>query len=413
MRRVLEAVLQGPPHKTGEPVSDAPTTLPTTATTQTTGWQRIGCTLAAPAAGFRALAVDERARPVEAVGVYFVVVVAVAAADVFRLLALAGTAPGVAASRILDLLVRAARTDLAVVAGAAVVVAAIAWALASEVDRRRRAVGAAIATTYLLVPLAVMKAIGGLCAFVGFEFWFLPHRAVDSFAVVVGEGAGQHVDWLRFAVKCAVSFGPGLAVLLHWLVKGRQHTEIPVRPFIARAGFTVVVVVVTALVVAAVVTVAGRSEQLRPRLAGDAFPSLALRKLDGDNKRKGRVDIVELAGSAGTKAVVVDFWASWCGPCRRSIPELSALSEGWRDRGVVVIGVNREAGDIDAAKKAWAELKPSFRSLLDDRGLGERLGLTSLPSSYVLDAKGVIRHLHLGYTDPAQVKAEVEALLAE
>jgi len=393
-------------------MSEAATTSPTSATTPTTWWQRLGCTVSAPGAGFSALSLDERARPGEAVGVYVVVVLAVAAADVFRLLALAGTAPGVAASRILDVLVRAARTDLAVVAGAVVVVAALAWARADESDRRRRALGAAIATSYLLVPLAMLKAIGGLCAFAGFEFWFLPHRAVDSFAVVVGEGRNQHVDPMRFVVKCAVSYAAGLAVLLHWLIF-RQRVAAAVRPFVARAGFTVVVVGVSALVVAACADVAARSEQLRPRLAGDAFPSLALRKLDSEGKRKGgRVDIVEVA-AAGSKAVVVDFWASWCGPCRRSIPELSRMNDDWRHRGVVVIAVNREAGDVDAAKKAWAELHPSFRSLIDDRGLGERLGLTSLPSSYVLDGRGIIRHLHLGYTDPAVVQAEVEALLAE
>jgi hypothetical protein len=58
-------------------------------------------------------------------------------------------------------------------------------------------------------------------------------------------------------------------------------------------------------------------------------------------------------------------------------------------------------------------MAPSFDSLLDDKGLGERVGLTSLPSSYVLDRKGAIRHLHLGYTEPAVIAAEVEALLLE
>ena len=65
------------------------------------------------------------------------------------------------------------------------------------------------------------------------------------------------------------------------------------------------------------------------------------------------------------------------------------------------------------ARAAWKALAPSFDSVVDSKGLGERVGLTSLPSSYIVDKSGTIRHLHLGYTDPAKLKAEVEALLAE
>ncbi|MDP2339659.1 MAG: TlpA disulfide reductase family protein [Deltaproteobacteria bacterium] len=381
-------------------MSDAPTTTPTTTTTTTSWWSRIGGIVASPRRTFHAIVDEGRGHPVEPLLVYAVVVLAIAAAEVYRLVALGGTAPLIVLNRLLDVVLRAGRTDFAVVIGAAVVVGAVARAFG------KRFVNAAIATTYLLVLLAVAKAIGGICALAGLELWFLPHRAVDSFAVVVN----GRVDVARFTIKLITAYGPGLVVLLAW-VQARGRSMEPPRPFTARIGLAFVVVVVGMLGIGAIANVAGRTEQLRPRLAGDAFPSLPLKNLDG----RGRVDILALAQTKGTRVVVVDFWASWCAPCRRSMPELSALAEGWQGKGVVVVGVNREPTELVAARKAWAELGPPRFSwtLVDDRGLGEKIGLTSLPSSYILDSKGVIRHLHLGYTDAAVVAAEVEALLQE
>ncbi len=361
---------------------------------------RIGGVVASPWRAFNALIDDRRAHPIEPVLVYAFVVCAIAGVEVYRLLTLASEAPLIIVKRLLDVVLRAGRTDFAVIVGAAAVVGCVAWAL------KRRVVGAAIATAYLLVLLALAKGVGGLLAIAGLELWWLPHRAVDSFAVVVN----GKVDVARFVVKCVVAWGPGVAVLLAWLrasvhaVKGAAPT-----PRRARIGFFVVVAVMGLLGLGSLVDVVGRSEQLRPRLRGDAFPSVSLKKLEG----RGRVDVAALARSPGTRVVVVDFWASWCGPCRRSLPELSKLAARLKDKNVVVVGVNREPQEIEAARKAWAEIAPSFDSLVDDRGLGERVGLTSLPSSYVLDSKGQIRHLHLGYTDPTVVAAEVEALLLE
>lgn len=389
-------------------MSDAPTTLPTEAMPSSSWWLRIGSMVSSPLRGFRALVDDKRAHPLEPLLLYALATAAVAAPEIYRLLALANTAPAIAARRIGDVLLHASRTDVAVVAGAAAVVGGLAHAFSDSSERGvRRFVGGAIATSYLLVGLAVMKALGGLLSIAGAELWFLPHRAVDSFAVVVN----QRIDWGRFALKCVVSYGPGIAVLIAWLATVKKPAT-PPRAFDARAGLALVVFVVFAEGAAAVVDVAARSTALRPHLAGDMFLSVPLKKLDGDTNRKGsRADIITMATTPGTKAVVVDFWASWCAPCRRSLPELSKLNTELQERGLVVIGVNREPSDLPAARKAWAEIAPSFRSLVDDKGLGDKLGLTSLPSTYILDGKGVIRFVHLGYTEPALIRSEVESLL--
>lgn len=391
--------------------TDAQTTLPTSMSTPAAPWQRLGGIIAAPRATFAALLRDPRAHLLEPLAVYVVAVVVAAAPDLYRLGALIGTATDIALRRMLGVVVDAVRAEVAVVAVAAAIVGGVVVA----VDRDRPmgvAFGrGATATTYLLVPLALLKLLSMVVMAAGFDAWWLPHRAVDALPAIVVK---NRVDVVRFAVKCTIAFLPGLLVLLAWLATHKRAAT-PVRAYVARSGFAVVVVVVVAGVVGAGVFVGQNAARLAPSLAGAVFPALPLAQLspDGATKKGSRVDVARLAQRKETRAVVVDFWASWCAPCRRSVPELSLIARDYEAKGVRVVGVNREPGDVDAAVAAWTALAPSFPSLIDDRGLGERLGLTSLPSSYVVDHAGVIRHVHLGYTEPAVLRRELDALLME
>jgi thiol-disulfide isomerase/thioredoxin len=373
---------------------DAPTTLPTSA--RATCVTRIGGIVTAPRATLESLTRGDDGHPLEPFLVYALVVISLHGAETYRLLSLVSEAPLIAARRLFDVVLRAGRTDLVIVVGAAAVVALIA-AL-----QRRRPLGAALATTYLLVPLALLKAVGGLLSVAGLELWMMPHHAVDSMAVVVG----GKVDYQRMTIKCVVAYGSGVITLAAWLFGPKA---IAPRAVVGRVGAAIVVAVVGAGIVASSATVAQRRESLRPLLSGDTFPVQELPHLNGG----GRSAPTAAIDDKRAKVVLVDFWASWCGPCKRSLPELSALSESHKGQGLVVVGVNREPRDRPAARQAWQDFGPSFDSLIDNVGLGERLGLTSLPTSYIVDAKGVIRHVHLGYTEIDVVRAEVEALLKE
>jgi len=383
--------------------TDAPTTLPTDAGPQMNRLglvERAGGIVVSPLRALAGLARSGDAHPLEPALIYAVVVLAVHAAETYRLLALVGDAPLIVLRRLFDLVLRAGRTDLVVVAVAAVLIGAIAKA------RGQKAIGAAVAVTYLLIPLALLKALGGLLALAGVEVWALPHRAVDSLVVVVD----NQVDWGRFTVKCVVAYTHGLVVLLWWLATMTTFRQAP-RAVTGRCGAAIVIAIVGLLVLMSVGNVLNRADALRPRTGGDMFPALSLPKLFG----KARLDIATLVGDGDGKAkvLVVDFWASWCAPCKRSLPELKDIAARYQERGVVVVGVNREPMNVPAARDVWQALKPGFDSVIDNAGLGERLGLTSLPSSYVVDRTGRIRHLHLGYTEPAVLERELDALLAE
>ena len=124
--------------------------------------------------------------------------------------------------------------------------------------------------------------------------------------------------------------------------------------------------------------------------ANDAAPSLDLAPY------KGRV-------------VVVDFWASWCTPCRRSIPWLNQMRAKYGDRGLVVIGVNVDKDGEDAAR-FMGEVPIDFDVVYDPDGtLAERYAVEGMPSSYVYSRDGELVARHIGFQ--TSKRSEYEALL--
>lgn len=108
------------------------------------------------------------------------------------------------------------------------------------------------------------------------------------------------------------------------------------------------------------------------------------------------------------KVVVVDFWASWCGPCRQSFPWLNAMQEKYSERGLVVLGVNvdREHGD---AERFLREVPAKFPIIYDPAGaLAARYDVPGMPSSFVIGPNGEILNRHIGFRLAARAEREAE-----
>jgi cytochrome c biogenesis protein CcmG/thiol:disulfide interchange protein DsbE len=117
----------------------------------------------------------------------------------------------------------------------------------------------------------------------------------------------------------------------------------------------------------------------------------------------------ELARYRG-QVVVVDFWASWCKPCRQSIPWLNELRTKYGGQGLVIVGVNVDAHRTDA-EKFQRDTPIGFEVLYDPEGkMAETFGLQGMPTTFVFDRGGKLVHTLLGYREARRADHETEIL---
>lgn len=141
---------------------------------------------------------------------------------------------------------------------------------------------------------------------------------------------------------------------------------------------------------------------------GSAAPSIAMPSLDGS---KGPVSLDRLRG----RVVYVDFWASWCLPCRISMPTLDRLYRQHGPAGFDIVGVNKDASLSDA--EAFLKKVPVSFTLVADSNdsIAKAFDVKTMPSGYLIDRKGVVRHVHGGFTraTATALEEEIARLLAE
>jgi peroxiredoxin len=138
----------------------------------------------------------------------------------------------------------------------------------------------------------------------------------------------------------------------------------------------------------------------------DEAPDFTLKNLDGSNLR-----LEEYRG----QVVLINFWASWCGPCRQEMPLLDRLHHRYEDTGFAVLGVNVE-GEAEPAQEVVDKTNVTFPVLIDaEQKVSEMYSLEAMPSTVVVDRDGVVRYIHRGYKpgDEAKYIEVVKALIRE
>jgi thiol-disulfide isomerase/thioredoxin len=150
-----------------------------------------------------------------------------------------------------------------------------------------------------------------------------------------------------------------------------------------------------------------RAVAIRRLLLSLAVACLSLTAAAAD--RPSGLDLARYRG----KVVLLDFWASWCEPCRHSFPWLNEMHARYAGRGLVVIGVNvdRERGEAD---RFLRDVPATFQIVYDPDGtLAARYDLPGMPVSYVIGPQGEVVARHIGFRSSlrAEREAEVQKLL--
>lgn len=155
----------------------------------------------------------------------------------------------------------------------------------------------------------------------------------------------------------------------------------------------------------AVVAMALGTAQAKELKAGDTFPDIAAAGLEG------------AAPDLKGKVYLVDFWASWCGPCKKAFPELIKLQKKYESRGFTVVGVSIDEDKSDMDKFLKKNPVP-FSILRDSEGkkLGEKVDVQGVPTSFIVGGDGKVISIHEGFDGDKSVKVyekEIEEALGK
>ena len=127
--------------------------------------------------------------------------------------------------------------------------------------------------------------------------------------------------------------------------------------------------------------------------------------------RNGTFQLSDFRG----KVIYLDFWASWCKPCKKSFPWLNEIQHQYKDQGLEVVAVNLDE-DREKSRKFLQQMPANFLIAYDPEGQSaERFKITGMPSSFLIDRNGYIRERHIGFRvkDIRKKEFAIEKLLNE
>jgi len=142
-----------------------------------------------------------------------------------------------------------------------------------------------------------------------------------------------------------------------------------------------------------------------PVLAAKPAPQFSL------PSKNGNINLKSLQG----QVVYVDFWASWCSPCRKSFPWMNAMENKYKDMGFTIIAINLDK-ERNLADEFLKDVPHDFTIAFDPEGqTASAYEVRAMPSSYLIDKKGQIQYTHLGFRsdNKAELESHIKSLLKQ
>lgn len=147
-------------------------------------------------------------------------------------------------------------------------------------------------------------------------------------------------------------------------------------------------------------------DELGPISAGAVAPAIALPAIDA----RGAVstDVLRLDELRG-QVVVMDFWATWCGPCRQSLPAIERVHRRHAGRGLAMVSINTD--DPAEARAMFERMSVTLPLYLDNGTAADLYKVSTIPHLVVIDRRGIVRYVHRGFSGERALDAQVRELL--
>lgn len=152
---------------------------------------------------------------------------------------------------------------------------------------------------------------------------------------------------------------------------------------------------------------AGGSKDCTHELCGQPAPDFSVNVTSNGS---GKVSLASLKG----KVIIVDFWATWCEPCKKSFPKLQELNVKYKANGLEIVGISEDDESSGIAEFGKNHGQVKFPLSWDQgKTVAGKYHPPTMPSSYIIDRKGIVRFVYSGYhaEDDAKYEANVKSLL--
>jgi|GEM_PF-272345 len=187
--------------------------------------------------------------------------------------------------------------------------------------------------------------------------------------------------------------------------RGCSHQQMQLRRkgLATQILLTVLATLVTLIVTTSCKRTSSTDQPTRDGMANLSSPDWEVRRLDGE--------AVKSSDFVG-KVVLLNFWATWCAPCRMEIPSLIELQRTYADRGLVVLGVSIDEGGASVVRSTVKQAGINSPVLIaNDAMLKAFGGIEAVPTSFIIDWTGHIVGKHVGFADKADFEASIKPLL--
>lgn len=133
-----------------------------------------------------------------------------------------------------------------------------------------------------------------------------------------------------------------------------------------------------------------------------AAPDFTLQDLSGRDVR-----LADLKG----KVVLLEFWATWCPPCREAIPGIERLHEAYHDKGLVTLGISMDDGDWDTVREFVKQYRIGYPVLKGNEDISTKYMIRVIPTLYLIDRNGIIAKQYVGGGNEDVLEKAIRALL--